>query len=664
MPDPNTLPIEPESLEAPPHQDPPRPVRLPAFALALILIPINIYWITLTEVRWYGTDGTCLPIFVTPVVLLFVLGLVNVGLRRIAPRFVLRQSELLIVYIMLAASSALAGQDTLQNLFGSIGYAEHGATPGSGWREIFFRYLPNQMLVSNKAALNGFYRGGVSPWQWDILKYWIGPLSMWALLLGILLAMMLSVTVILRRQWTDNERLTFPLVQLPLAMSGEQQGIGFYASRMMWAGFGIAVAIDLINGLHVLYPTMPYIVGIKKFNLGALFTEKPWSALGVGGVGFHLALFPFAIGMGFFMPLDLSFSCWFFFLARKLWQVFGAAQGWDSVSGTFPYFEEQAGGAWVAIGVMAVWGSRRHLGSVWRSAWSHEHPSAEEQSESRQYRAAILTILGGGVLLVVFSRHLGMAGWAAAAFFCLYFVLSTAMTKVRAELGSPHEIYFVNPARIMVSVLGTGAIGAANLTVMSTMYWFNRCYRSHPMPGQLEAMKMTDRTGISTRQVLGAIAVASVLGIVAAYWANLHITYAYGAEAKCFGVKSWTGYESYAGLSSWLRGDPRPEGVRIIHVLAGAVIVALLGALRSASVSWPFHPAGYALAVSFAMDMFWAPFLVAWMAKGLVTRYGGMKLHNRVAPAFLGLILGDFTMGVAWSIVGHIIGVQTYKIWI
>ena len=33
------------------------------------------------------------------------------------------------------------------------------------------------------------------------------------------------------------------------------------------------------------------------------------------------------------------------------------------------------------------------------------------------------------------------------------------------------------------------------------------------------------------------------------------------------------------------------------------------------------------------------------LIKLLIVRYGGMKYHNAAVPFFLGLILGDYTMG-------------------
>ncbi len=131
--------------------------------------------------------------------------------------------------------------------------------------------------------------------------------------------------------------------------------------------------------------------------------------------------------------------------------------------------------------------------------------------------------------------------YLAIIFFALYFLLSIAMTRVRAELGTPHEIVFVNPQQIMLSLLGFNFIGVQSMTILQSMYWFNRCYRSHPMPNQLEAMKMAEGTKIRLRPLIFVLMLSAVVGLLASYWANLHVTYDAGATAKCLGFKRGSG---------------------------------------------------------------------------------------------------------------------------
>jgi hypothetical protein len=439
----------------------------------------------------------------------------------------------------------------------------------------------------------------------------------------------------------------------------------FWKNSLMWGGFAIAFVIGLVNGLAILYPSLPMFQGIKAYDLAGSLGNGPWQAMARGGNGLKMASYPFAIGIAYFIPLDLSFSCWFFYIARKLVQVAGEAFGLGGVGNNdFPYYDSQSSGAWLALGVIIVAGAMPYLKGVWRQAWS-DQGTESERAESRLYRRAILGLAIGMLLLIGFGMTMGMRPWVGAVFFGVYFLIAITITRVRAELGTPHEIYFVNPQQIMVNLLGYNLLGPMNLTAIYSMYWFNRCVRSHPMPNQLESLKMAEGTAIRIPPLVFTLLLASLAGLLTSYYSNLNICYDAGALAKCTGgFKTWVGRESFDRLSTVLRDRPAPDALRIAYMAVGASVVIALKMLRTSFAGWPFHPAGYALAVSYAMDYFWFAFLVSWLVKLLIVRYGGMKLHNRAVPFFLGLILGDFCIGSLWAIVGPVMGQQTYKIFI
>ena len=45
--------------------------------LGVLFIPINVYWMTIVEVKYYSLDGSCLPLFIQPVFIMFVCVVVN-----------------------------------------------------------------------------------------------------------------------------------------------------------------------------------------------------------------------------------------------------------------------------------------------------------------------------------------------------------------------------------------------------------------------------------------------------------------------------------------------------------------------------------------------------------------------------------------------------------
>ena len=90
---------------------------------------------------------------------MFVCVVANLVLKRIAPRQMLQQGELLAIYIMVAISCTFAGHDTMQNMFGSIAHPFRFATEENEWQTLFFRYLPAWLTVSDAQSLQGFYEG-------------------------------------------------------------------------------------------------------------------------------------------------------------------------------------------------------------------------------------------------------------------------------------------------------------------------------------------------------------------------------------------------------------------------------------------------------------------------------------------------------------------------
>jgi len=41
---------------------------------------------------------------------------------------------------------------------------------------------------------------------------------------------------------------------------------------------------------------------------------------------------------------------------------------------------------------------------------------------------------------------------------------------------------------------------------------------------------------------------------------------------------------------------------------------------------------------------------VGWLAKVLVTRYGGLKLYRQAVPLAIGLVAGGMINGIIWSL--------------
>jgi len=641
-------------------------ISLRAVLIGLLLAVVNAVWVTMVEVRYYMLDGSSLPLFITPVFLLLVLVGANAPLRRFAPGTALRQEEMLIAYLMAVLSNTFAGHDMLQNFFGHVTHPHYFAARNQ-WQDVFIQALPPGLFVTDEAALDAWYRGNVTPARANVyLVHWAVPLALWGVFFLTLVFLFGCVTVLFRRAWTENERLAFPIIQLPLAMT--EPGGALYRSPTMWGGFAVAFLTGLLNGIHELYPQVPNIPWIKLFDVGQFFTVQPWEA--VRTYGMQTSLYPFAIGLAYFIPLDLAFSCWFSYLLARVYFVLGRSAGWDGPSAAqgWPFLKEISSGAWIGVAAAILWTNRHYLARTWDLATSGRAGlaalAAEDRAEARRCRFALIGIGAGVVFLAGWSRFLDLSPAVALGFFGILFALSIAITRVRAEFGTPHEIVFVKPGDVLVTLFGTNALGNANLVGMQSMYWFNRGYRCHPMPNFLEAFKMAEGRDMPFARLIGVFVLACVASLFATYAANYYVTYSAGAGAKAVGYKQWVGQEAFGQLANWIKLGQAPGAVNFWFFAGGLVVTGVLALLRSSFLWWPLHPTGFALGISYAMNYFWMPVLIAWGAKALMIRYGGMTAHRRAIPFFLGLILGDFTIGALWSLLGLALGQATYKIYI
>ena len=630
-------------------------VTLRSILFGVLLIPVNVYWMTIVEVKYYSLDGSCLPLFIQPVFILFLLILSNLLYRQLVPKTALTQAELLTVYVMVAMSCTFAGHDTMQNMFGAIVHPFWFATAENEWQNLFWHHIPSWLTVTDQYALKSFYEGESSIYLLRNLIVWLRPLFFWGLLFLLMMFAMLCINILVRKRWTEQEKLAYPIIQLPLGLS-ESAGLKLLRSRVMWAGFTLAFVIGLINGIAYLNPSIPDIPYIKRTPIwDQIFTQRPWNAL----QGVRISMYPFMIGLAFFLPLDLSFSCWFFFLLRYVERIIGFALG----SRYFPALNDQAAGAWLALFLISVWVTRQHLFAVIRHLLGFR-THLNDSDEPMPYRWATAGLVVSIVALAIFARFAGMQIWVFGIFFGLYFMLSFAITRVRAELGTPHEIYYVNPHDIMATVGGSRNYDPSSLTIVSLFYWFNRGYRNHPMPNQIEAFKMAESVGMPNRSLWLAMIIAIIVGIAATFWANLDVTLRNGAVAKASGFKGWVGRESFNRLQGWLNNPTEPNLIKTGFMGLGGLLTMGMMFMRVRFLWWPFHPAGYALAISFAMDYFWFTFFVAWLLKLIILRHGGLNMNRRLTPFFLGLILGDYVIGSIWSIIGTGIGIRTYKIFI
>ena len=477
-------------------------ITLRAVLIGILLIPLNYFWIVQLEFVRYSLVTYLVPYY-TVIFIISVLIILNAILGKLSQRFMLSYAELGIVYIILSVTTGFCSHNMMEILVSSMGHGFWFATVENDWQDIFWKYIPRWLTVANRSVLQGFYDGDSSLYTVKHLRAWLIPALSWTGFIFMLVVSMVSINSLIRKQWSDRERLTYPIIQLPMQMMDAKSRL--FRNRLMWIGFSVAAAISILNGLHYLYPVVPHIK-VTRVWIGKYFTSRPWKGLMRWEV---VAFYPFAIGIGFIMPMDLAFSVWFFYLFHKMVAAAGFAAG---LPRGFPYIRKQTQGAYIGLVLIALWMGREHLKQIVRDFWHGSRDAHEPMSYRHAVLATVLAFMG----LVAFSVLAGMQTWVAIVFFIVYFLFSLAVTRIHTELGYPvHDMISASPRTVLLISAGTANLSGSSLTVMALYRWFNRSYASHPMPHQLDAFHIADTAGMGKRRLVPLILGVSVIGSLA-----------------------------------------------------------------------------------------------------------------------------------------------------
>ena len=641
-----------------------------ALGLGALLVPALCAWNVYSEVVAQSTELAVMSLSIGIVFTLLALLLVNGLLRRIRPGLALTASELRVIYVMQTVSLGISGVGMTQFLCMSLGNVFYFATVENRWAQNYQPRLPG-WAYPDPSALGDFYHGQSTLFTGLHLHGWLSPVLVWSGFILVLLWVMYCLNTLLRRRWVEHERLTFPIVAVPLALIRDDSRRALVRSKVFWSGFGVAFALQNLAALAFLIPNVPHLPlkpsepDLSLASGSGLFSVPPWNAVGTLNLGFY----PLVIGLAYFLPLDVSCSCWFFYLLRKLEAVLAATWGLheggaNGAYSQFPYFGEQGLGGFLALGILALASLRGLWPSLWRTAVRSDQRGGDDREEAMPYRVALVGLALGLAGLTAFGVALGLSVGVALAFLALYLLVVLAYTRIRAEAGLPWAFGpDMTPHQLLIVGAGTSAFTPGQMVGLTQFQWMDLDYRCVSMPAQLEAMKIAAEGRLNLRHLTGAVVLATVIGTLSSWLAILTCYYHYGAATAH--VNDWRtsmGSTPWYILDGWLGRSAPGDRTRLLAVGAGACVTWLLMAARARFLWWPFHPVGYVLTGTFTLEWLWCSLFVGWLVKGLLLRYGGLTLYRQALPFFIGLILGDYVAGGLWALYGCLSGVQTYRV--
>ena len=633
-----------------------RGLTFKSFLITLLITPIHVLWIIELEVVRH-TCPTIIHPFANVIFILFWLLLIRYLLGKISPKLGLSEPEVLTIYVMSCIVSCLCSYDCLEVLIPLMGHPFRFATIENEWQQLFFKQLPQWLTISDEKALTAYYEGDSSLFNRHNFNAWLLPSLAWILFILVMMIVMVCINTLLRVQWAERERLTYPIIQLPLEMVQPQSR--FFKNKLMWLGFGIISVIVTVNILNSLYPSVPYLP-IKRQDIHQYFTHRPWNAMG----GVRISFYPFVIGISFLIPLELLFSCWAFFWIYKIELMVGGITGWRNLP-RFPYASEQAFGAYIAILLFVLWRGRLHFKGLVRHLLGSRGSTSQldDSREPMPYRLAVGGIVIGMIFLTVFSYKAGMSLWVIPIFFGTYFLLGIMVARVRAELGfMVHDMIGITPHTMIINGFGTRQLGKGTLTIFALYHFFTRTNWANPMPEPLEAFKISSLRNINPRNMVAAILLATVIGSAITFWLLLEIYYRHGAASGYFWSSTLGfGRHAYGVLENWLSFPQGYDGPALVFTGGGLGVAGLLMVLRARFLWWSLHPLGYAMANSWGMYNLWSCLFVVWVAKLIILRYGGLRAYQRAIPFFLGMALGDCIVGSIGSILSILLNTEVYE---
>jgi len=615
-----------------------------------LIAPYNDY--VIRNVFLAGGHFPVAPFFVLTILVLFV----NAILRGINPKFALSSKELITIWVIMVAAAGIPSTGMMRYALGPLVAYKYFATPENEWAEIFHQYIPDWRVVRDENAIISFYEG-ISPGESIPWGPWIKPLSIWTAYVLILYFVMICLSVLLRKQWVEYEKCTFPLVQLPVEMSQAQSSgliSSFFKNKALWLGFSLPVFIHTLNGLHSYFPVFPHIP--RDFWLDPFLVGRPWGALRP----FQIVVFWSMVGFSYLLTLEVSFSLWFFFLFYKFQCLIGSILGFNMTSGPGvqwtgrSFSASQEAGACLTFAAFALWKARHHIKDMFSSMFGRESEVSNGPDEAMPYSLTIFGLIIGIFLLAFFNHLMGMSFWFAFLFVIMLLGMYVALTWQVINGGIP----FVNPSfsaqSFFLTTLGSSRIKPSTMTsLLMHPVCLTLDLREFMMPNVMNGLKAADEVKVKRRHLLIGMGIAMVLGLIVSYYSVLKISYQYQAP-----YTGWGGY--LYQLNSVLTSPPfGTDWTNTGFVFLGSAVTVALMWLRKVFVWWPIHPIGYTMLSAWGAFKLWFSIFLGWTFKYLILKYGGIKGYRQARPVFFGLVLGEMLCAGIWGAIGMLTGVSS-----
>ena len=565
----------------------------------------------------------------------------------------LNRAELILVYIMLLIVSALCTMGFSEQFLPMITAIFYFATPENKWQEQLFPFQQqNKILVNDGDGNKGFYEGLTPP---DTIPWssWTEPLILWGIFFLALYVCMVCVAVILRRQWTERERLSYPLTQVALDVVKEENSDsivnGFFKNRIMWYGAAIPILVGSLNALNRYDPSFPIVKLI-------------WFLPFVGKQIIQISISFAMVGFSFFINTNIAVGIWFFHLLSKCQKEVLFLSGIKSSQtisygvSQMPLMAYQGVGALIAMVLIGFWIGRNHYTDVFKKAIG-KATHIDDRDEIISYRLAVIGCVGSIFIMSVWLWIMGTKLWVAILFVIVALLIFIGITRIVSEAGLAAVRTPMIAPDLLTLGFGSTLIGSGGIWNLSMAYIWAADVRVFVMANCSNGLKLIEEMPVKLRRIVfGSIVIALFIGAMGSIWMIFNMAYQHGginlnswffksapAVAYKFAQRNldannqvyWTGWSFFAG---------------------GGAAMLLMTIARQRISWWPIHPIGFPVGANYLMEKVWFSIFLAWCLKIVLMRYGGANVFKKSQKFFLGLIAGQFFCSGMWLVIDFFTG--------
>jgi hypothetical protein len=608
-----------------------------AVALALVLVFLYLHGhfrgAYVAQLPWEWMREPFAPHWVSFGPIFIVVLLVN-PLLRLLRRKGIQSRQLSIVYAIMAISMNIVGGFVGIRTMGMMGLQYLTLLKPKLYADAMDLYSPLIFPIECKTVTGFFFGQSSVPWS-----HWIIPIILWTSLYLAFYLAFLCIASILRRRWSDHERLQYPIaaVMIGALEDTSSSAFGDKRSKLMYLGVVFGTIWIVFTRLVTLIPAFPYFSeGFIGNFVKAFFAGGEYEPIVTTWPGFNPIVSPIWIGVGYFVPTKVLFSVWFFYLFRLFTNVVALKLGALDGGHTWPMPMTQFMLGAVALGVINIIRIRHELKLILKSAFSGEQiEGGSELPEPVSYRFAVLLLIGVFAYMLVFCAvFLKIDPWWSAIFFTLILSMCIAIARLRAEAGvgwnggadsGPFSF-------VMRGAIGAPRIGLRNVSGLGHIDTMGFGFMMSSTATTLEIYKVFDEQRIPRRKVWGLGILVFIFATVAGFITYLPFIYKVGAN----GFDPFAMSMSKYGLE-WSIWDVKNDYYGKIGVIrwiySGFIVFPLFLAIgESMFLWWPFSPIGYVAGSAVFGQEFAGGFFVVWLIKSLIFRYSSAKMYTDFKP--------------------------------